>query len=501
MCIVEYFPPGVDKDTEFVKESIRQGAASNSMGLGFAFKKNGKLYLHKGFESSRVNDLIKEIESHALTKDDELVFHARIATSGGTRPEMTHPFVCSNDIEEVGILKGYVEKPVLAHNGVFPKLGNAKYSDTFEFAHQILGDSAALALLKLDQEAFSESVKDIWGWSKVVVMFPGDEKTKILGEFVTDKDCKFSNNGYKTYVRNVGGVERRDNFQGRAYAYGGRQGRIDDVDSRDGFEDEYDHSCGAGCFPSQGARIGQSRSSIQRGIHPFKLDESFVHSGMFHTWPVIYSNIALVPNIFNYDMLVGTCNNDIANFRKGEKIFLNSYDPFAGAAICNSVEDTSNILSCFEEIKDLVKNCTFVPKAVDGPFLKEYLKINDILWNIRVDNDRPLYDTDTDLPISKGKMKDIFKFVMDEATETVGGRLYLKANKSKYSLVDSPRKGSIALASIVSTAALVLWYAERQHLFPKSYQFSHTTVGWLIGKKNSFFSEFGAGFTTTGGVL
>lgn len=494
MCIVEYFPPGVEKDTDFVKNSIKQGALSNSQGIGFAFKKNGRLYLHKGFGSNQVEDLLKEIESHALTKEDELLFHARIATSGGTRPEMTHPFVCSNDIEEVGFLKGYVDKPVLAHNGVFSRLGNSKYSDTFEFAHLILGDPAALNLLKLDQEAFSTSVKEILGSNKVVVMFPDKDETKVLGDFLTVDGCKFSNSGYRSYVRNVGGVERYDHFLGRPHS--GRQTRIDDVDSRDSLDFDCTDGYGAGCFPSHGTHGGKTRSSTQRGIHPFNLDTRFIHSGVFHNWPVIYSNVALVPNIFNYSMLVGTCNNDISNFRKGDKFFLNTYDPFDGCAVCRDIEDSTNLLASFEEIQDLVKNCTFVPKATNGAFLKEYMRINNMLWELRVEAKKDLYDSENVLPISKTKIKDIYKFIVEEATTLVGSKFVLKNNKSRYSLIDSPKKGNLALGSIVNTESLVLWYAERQHLFPTHYQLSQTLVGNLLGKERSFFNEFGVGFTS-----
>lgn len=495
MCIVEYFPPGVDKDSEFVKESIRQGARSNGAGLGFAFKKNGRLYLHKGFLSSEVEVLIKEIESHALGKEDELLFHARIATSGGTRAEMTHPFVCSNDIEEVGFLKGYVDKPVLAHNGVFVGWGNTKYSDTFRFAHIILSEPAAISLLKLDPEAFATATKEVLSTNKIAVMFPGKDETRLLGDFYTDKDCKFSNGGYKSYVRNVGGVETRGNFRGEGQAslLPAFNSRTDDDDwegGEDGFED-FRH--GQSVVPNQGAHVGRVRSTQIRGIHPFKLDERFVHSGVFYNWPVIYSNVGIVPNIFNYDLIVGTCIRDLSNHRKGDRLFLNSYDPFAGTAICTNIEDSKNVLADYELIKDLVVNCTFQPKASEGAFLREYTKINNILFDIRKDSDRELYDADDILPLSKTKMKDIYKFIVDQAINFVGQKIYIKANKSKYALIDSPNKAQAALQNIVSTDALILWYAERQHLFPKDLRLSQAIVTAVLKKDRSLFEEFGVG--------
>lgn len=495
MCIVEYFPPGVDKGTDFVKNSIREGARSNSQGLGFAFKKNGKLYIHKGFPSSEVELLIKEIEAHALTKEDELMFHARIATSGGTRPEMTHPFVCSTDVEEVCLLKGYVDKPVMSHNGVFSGWGNAKCSDTFMFANVILSNPASLALLKLDPEEFSNTVKSVLATNKVVVMFPGKDETRILGNFWEDQGCKFSNSGYKSYTRNVGGVEDRNHFRTRSEVkellplFTQRRIDDDDCDSQD-----WDHSNGAGYFPSQGAKNhGQNRSLETRGIHPFKLDERFIHSGVFYNWPVIYSNVGIVPNIFNYNLIVATCLRDLQNFKKGERLFLSSYDPFAGTAICKSVEHAS-LLSDYEEIKDLVINCSFQPKASEGHFLKEYNKINNLLFDLRKDNTNDLYDSITTLPLSKNKMKAIYKYIMEDAINFVGQKTFIKATKNKYQLIESPHKSSIAIQGIVNVDALILWYAERQHLFPLHYRLSQAIVLEVLKKDKSLFEEFGVGF-------
>lgn len=502
MCIVEYFPAGVDKDTDFVKEAIRQGAKSNGCGLGFAFKKNGKVYLHKGFLSNEVEALLAEIHSHALTKDDELLFHARIATSGGTRPEMTHPFVCSSNEEEVGMLKGYVDKPILVHNGVFYDWGTPKHSDTFRFAHILLSEPAAITLLKKDPKAFENATKTVLASNKIIVMFPGADETRMIGRYEEDQGCFFSNTGYKSYVRNVGGVEHRNQtFRGSGSESPiNFQRRFDDADDwhRDGFEDCYDHSNGAGCFPSQGARVGQAVLSLDhKGIHPFELDQNFVHSGMFNSWPIIYSNVALVPNIFNYDMLVGRCNRNLANFKKGEAIHITSYDPFVGTAICKNIDDTKALVD-YEYIKDLVVNCEFVPKAVWGPFLKDYKKINDLLFNLRVENGaegKALYDSLDNLPLSKNKMKSIYKFVMDDALNFVGQAIFIKGNKEKYSLIDSPKTAKIALVNNVKTDALILWYAERQHLFPKEYRFSAAVLQAILKKKQPFFHEFGVGIS------
>ena len=57
------------------------------------------------------------------------VIHFRIGTSGGKRPEMTHPFVLYNDEMDT--------TQAIAHNGIIHGLGRADASDTAVFAERI----------------------------------------------------------------------------------------------------------------------------------------------------------------------------------------------------------------------------------------------------------------------------------------------------------------------------------------------------------------------------
>lgn len=305
MCIVEIFPEGVEKNTEFFFSAIEQGLKSNSCGGGFAHKRKGehKIFIHKGFKVSDIHNgnLRKAIEERDIKLEDEFVFHGRISTSGDTTSLMLHPFACSEDPEIINTIKGYVTVPVISHNGVFRSLGNKEglktsgisKSDTYEFAQYVMSDPAIQMLAKKDPVQLVSILDKIdFSWSKVSIIWPDDTPTSTLepSNYTWHKEngALFSNNGYKTYTRNVGGVEDtewRNRFQNR---------NADWIKNQKNNRLAYGYAESEDLFLQSQSRNGTDVTS--------KTD---IYSGNINGIPIVYSNSRIIPNLLNMEMLVG----------------------------------------------------------------------------------------------------------------------------------------------------------------------------------------------------
>ena len=101
---------------------------NNPDGAGFVIHRPGHdcLLIQKGFMT--LNSLLAALKASAIQEQDTVVYHFRIATSGGVSPANCHPFPVSADVDD---LKSLVIacKSAFAHNGVLGK-GEKELSDT-----------------------------------------------------------------------------------------------------------------------------------------------------------------------------------------------------------------------------------------------------------------------------------------------------------------------------------------------------------------------------------
>lgn len=215
MCLISVCPKGTKKYTEEVEDFIISGFNCNRHGSGFMYKKNGESVVHikKGFFV--IQELFDAIVKADLQDDDELVIHHRISTGGNTNDENCHPFVISPIHEEVVLVDGNVDKPCLAHNGVFHSINKLEaldrsYSDTYAFCRYVLSNSHLLELFKDNTELFKTVLDNILSWSRLAVLFP-DRDLLMTGDFKEKNGYYHSNEGFCRYVYNKGGVETDDN--------------------------------------------------------------------------------------------------------------------------------------------------------------------------------------------------------------------------------------------------------------------------------------------------
>lgn len=155
MCIAILTKPGaVISDA-----NLRQAHSSNRDGGGMAFIRDDKVVIEKGFMAvedfiSRYHQVIEE----GLHKDNPMLVHFRIATTGEVGPANCHPF-------PIGENKG---DGALIHNGSFyGGRTNAEKSDTRVLAERLtskfLYEPTLFAKQKIEEK--------IGSYNKVVLLY------------------------------------------------------------------------------------------------------------------------------------------------------------------------------------------------------------------------------------------------------------------------------------------------------------------------------------------
>lgn len=210
MCLIAVAKKGTQKYSDFFLDGIRRASVTNTDGIGYSFKRNNssKIWIAKGFKD--VEKFIKCLKSKRLKDDDELMVHLRIGNKGAKTTDMNHPFVLSNDDDEIIFNDGYVEKSTMCHNGTFHdySIHNSEKSDTFFFIKRFMAVKEIQDLLKRDTKLFEETFKEILKINRLSFIFNDNSPMATIGTFIEDQDYFFSNVSYKEKdYRNYGGYE------------------------------------------------------------------------------------------------------------------------------------------------------------------------------------------------------------------------------------------------------------------------------------------------------
>lgn len=176
MCIAVVVPAGHNLRDDWISNSMD----SNPDGAGFAYVKDGKVEISKGF--FRALDAIeayKEIKS--MYGDNAILFHARIATAGRVDKDNCHPF--------------RIRGGAMIHNGHLwsvDKGHEAVKSDTREFAeifYNILDFNSVTKAI--DEGDFEEVISH----DKMAFLYD-DGSWTTAGHFYNNAGVLFSNTGY-----------------------------------------------------------------------------------------------------------------------------------------------------------------------------------------------------------------------------------------------------------------------------------------------------------------
>jgi len=124
-------------------------------------------------------------------KEDNIIYHFRIATHGKVKLENTHPFIISEDWQEIGQSPATTTKNVLAHNGIITTLSDDHdKSDSKTLAHLIADPDINNYLF--NSNGIQKLIQAIIETDKLVIM---NKKGKfiLLGDFEKSKGVYYSN--------------------------------------------------------------------------------------------------------------------------------------------------------------------------------------------------------------------------------------------------------------------------------------------------------------------
>lgn len=180
-------------------DMLKNGFENNPDGAGLMWQgKNGKVFYKKGY--FEVEKLIADY--NALGDTVFRAVHCRIATSGIVSSACCHPFPVCDDLKQMALATNkFNSKMVVMHNGVIPfctPSGGIKspFSDTMVFARDYLYPLQNVLHLGAIRQLMAHATN-----SRLLV-FTSDASPRMIGEWIQDSGCFFSNSTYKTYKYN-----------------------------------------------------------------------------------------------------------------------------------------------------------------------------------------------------------------------------------------------------------------------------------------------------------
>jgi hypothetical protein len=162
---------------------LDEGWKRNPDGAGFAYVKDGKVQISKGYMS--LKDFRAGYDrTFDLNQNSPFLIHFRIRTQGDRTPANTHPFP--------------VKGGALIHNGGFSGVGASSSgpSDTALFARKY-AEVFSYETLKDNKKEFEDAI----GYNKVVMLYD-DAKYLILNEKdgIWQDDIWYSNDSFTKFV-------------------------------------------------------------------------------------------------------------------------------------------------------------------------------------------------------------------------------------------------------------------------------------------------------------
>lgn len=194
MCIIAHSPVGKPIPSEQYRKNMFD---HNDDGAGFAYIKDGVVHWEKGFMNFvNFEEALERVSSTVDLTQCDIVMHFRIGTHGGNTPQNTHPFIVSNDYEDMRKLTGKTKKTILFHNGIINSVEVPnKVSDTMAWIHERLYYLMAYDRNCINNPLIQDMIlKDI-GSSKLALV--SGKGVLRLGSFIEGNDgCFYSNSTY-----------------------------------------------------------------------------------------------------------------------------------------------------------------------------------------------------------------------------------------------------------------------------------------------------------------
>lgn len=194
MCIISIFKRGKRPD----KETVKRMMETNRDGVGIAWNTGRGVYFKKGFERFEdVEKFLKRLRNEEGVKD--IIFHARIGTSGGISAAKCHPYPLSADAHQLNRTTYGGSAPVIFHNGVFSLDIEDGLNDSQTFIKNML-----FPIYRADPRGLLSGKYDgiidmaVHG-SRLVIMTADGFRAYGVG-WCEEDEAWYSNSGYKSYV-------------------------------------------------------------------------------------------------------------------------------------------------------------------------------------------------------------------------------------------------------------------------------------------------------------
>lgn len=196
MCIIAIKPKNKDLQD---KETLKTCFTRNSDGAGYMFVHDGAVEIKKGYMTfdEFYKDLINDYNKYNL-KNQNLVMHFRIGTSGQSKLGCTHPFAITNDYTKLN--ETHLKENIgVCHNGIISNYNdrNGKYSDTQIYIAKVLTPLIKLNINSYKFKDIQTIIKDTTN-SKWAILDKFDD-VYTIGDFVEDNGYLYSNSTYKKF--------------------------------------------------------------------------------------------------------------------------------------------------------------------------------------------------------------------------------------------------------------------------------------------------------------
>jgi predicted glutamine amidotransferase len=191
MCVIAVSPVG----KKVAREVFERMWRSNDDGFGMMYRTREGVAVVKGIlneeEAWETYSQLPEGVPHVL--------HFRLATHGGVKPELTHPFVVSEDSPLVQA--GVSERPVLAHNGVWSlhalKQKEVRLEGPVSDTRVLAAWLGRMAKDRPIGEVLAKHYYEVLSAGRVVVVDPATWKLHLVGHWVREGNLLFSNHSFR----------------------------------------------------------------------------------------------------------------------------------------------------------------------------------------------------------------------------------------------------------------------------------------------------------------
>ena len=181
------------------KETLENCFYNNNDGSGIAYTHNGRVNIEKGFNKfDEFYKRLKELDKQYNLKNENVILHFRIATSGNIDAKTCHPFPISDEPKKL-------QKPTLenlseavAHNGVisdYTYKNEYNLSDTQNFIKDFITPLKKMNSKFYKREDVQKLLKNT---CKSKLAFIDKDTIVLIGDFEKAQDnCYYSNGSYK----------------------------------------------------------------------------------------------------------------------------------------------------------------------------------------------------------------------------------------------------------------------------------------------------------------